>query len=343
MCPIQKKITVYYNQFYMNNLLYPSLRIGLRVYFYCRLLNTQPDVFILSTEKRIHFCKVCNKIIEGKEDKFRRHKITHETKTLFCPICGDGYSRAWMLKYHIDRKHKPAKCQECDKSFSSKNALVAHVRFVHRKDERKKHSCTLCGKLLESQSTLREHKLIVHEGFMYKCQQCPKQYSRRIAFKEHQRTHASDYVGFKCEQCEKTFTSIHLLRKHMSVHDDSCKYMCEICGKGVTSASSLRAHKDRHTGNRRFTCPTCGKASRTHGALRVHIRTHTNEKPYSCSVCGKNFTQRCSLTVHTRSVHTKEKPYKCHLCEKCFVTKTLLKSHISKVHGTTLVEKLVTK
>ena len=105
------------------------------------------------------------------------------------------------------------------------------------------------------QSILKTHKLSVHEGIAYDCDQCQYQASYNSSLKTHKLiTPAS--VKYKCDQCQyKDFQQGNLkIHKHPS--HESVLYSCSECDYQTSLQQRLKKHT-QNTQQRNFTqkCP----------------------------------------------------------------------------------------
>ena len=80
------------------------------------------------------------------------------------------------LKQHMKFKHFESsyQCEECIKSFETKEKLQAHKEKFHR--ENPKISCQLCAELFRTKSDMRKHKSLIHKSSECHCNQCEKSF-----------------------------------------------------------------------------------------------------------------------------------------------------------------------
>ena len=81
-------------------------------------------------------CKFCPKKFDYA-NSLRRHIVTiHEGKTYPCPLCGRQLCSTSALSKHVRTIHENKKekfdCENCDKSFSTKNNLKRHIFSNHK-------------------------------------------------------------------------------------------------------------------------------------------------------------------------------------------------------------------
>ena len=81
-------------------------------------------------------------------------------------------------------------------------------------DTANKHECVQCHKTFYNSSTLRRHKLSVHEGVKYACDQCDHQATTQSHLTVHiQSMHEG--IKYACDQCDQLFTQKNHLRTHI--------------------------------------------------------------------------------------------------------------------------------
>uniref|UniRef100_A0A8C5CT01 C2H2-type domain-containing protein n=1 Tax=Gadus morhua TaxID=8049 RepID=A0A8C5CT01_GADMO len=264
--------------------------------------------------------------------------------------------------------HGLFKCDECVKSYRYKLSLDGHKRTHNQL------YCEVCRRVLRDAKTLARHK-VSHTPFQctlcekdfgffkqlsrhyenthklskpYKCNHCPKAFSKLRFFIRHEWKHTGQ-LPFQCSQCAMKFKQDADLVGHLRVHTNEKPYLCADCGKTFSRNSNLRRHvKFRHSESREmrhFTCTQCSKTFKEKGSLQKHEQLkHQNHKNvrHPCNYCGKMFSQSgmCSMTfkqdaelaIHLR-VHTHEKPFLCKDCGKRYACNSNLTRHSRMVHN----------
>ncbi|XP_062341529.1 zinc finger protein 300-like isoform X2 [Osmerus eperlanus] len=154
----------------------------------------------------------------------------------------------------LPREHMPQRrhagktkqqCQECNKTFSGKGALVFHMR---------KHT----------------------EDKSYHCKQCNKPFAKKGNLVKHMKTHSGERP-FQCQECSKLFVRRDTLREHMRTHTSEKPYKCQHCNKSFCLPYGLVIHMRGHTGKKPFQCQQCNKRFSRKGNLAIHMRTHRRE------------------------------------------------------------------
>lgn len=165
-------------------------------------------------------------------------------------------------------------CEQCNKNYTSKLELVAHIRNNCLDPVPIERHCPFCGKQFRSMATLENHK----------------------------RVHTRE-KPFLCDVCTKPFRTKGNLLEHKRVHNSSLWLMKSNTKLQTTAeATAVAQFSDREV-DQRFKCSYCPKPFRTYTALLNHERVHTREKPFECSECGKCFRTKSNMTEHMKGCH----------------------------------------
>ena len=116
-------------------------------------------------------CSLCHQSFASMK-ALKHHQKTHTGDTGWsCEVCGKVLSTKLMLELHTTSCGKSTKqhnCKECGKGYTTKQALVAHLKAKHRPPPTQEElTCPTCGKLFKVHKTMREH-LAIHKG-LYPC------------------------------------------------------------------------------------------------------------------------------------------------------------------------------
>ncbi|XP_068627343.1 oocyte zinc finger protein XlCOF6-like isoform X2 [Battus philenor] len=102
-----------------------------------------------------------------------------------CEVCGKMFQSLALLHDH-SWSHtgvKQFQCSQCHKTFARRYRLIAHRR-LHAAD-RRRHPCSVCGKLFSTLSNLQRHKA-THSGLRpFKCEMCGKCFKHASLLKDH--------------------------------------------------------------------------------------------------------------------------------------------------------------
>ncbi|XP_050067247.1 myoneurin [Anopheles maculipalpis] len=203
----------------------------------------------------------------------KESKKAPQKEKIVCSVCGTKVNNIKShMVIHSARTHQ---CDQCSKSFTSRNKLQSHVNGVH----------------------LRKRD--------FKCDICDKAFLEKNNLKGHMRIHSGERK-FACNLCSKTFLFAGTLRCHMLTHTQEKRHECEVCGKLFLLRTTLNKHLRVHSGEKPHSCSVCDKRFRTMTHMVVHMRTHTGEKPLSCRICGMSFAHHKGRSVHMKTKHPQE-------------------------------------
>jgi len=257
-----------------------------------------------------------------------------------CDVCNKTFTARRHLLAHIQRWHKehPLKCANCPRTFIRQSELTLHEK-IHTGE--KPHQCATCGKSFRQKTHLQCHERSHTGEKPYKCPHCSQAFADSGHRKNHIISHHNNERPYQCDICGKTFKHLTLVKNHtLTVHGDKnskaykmCKpvaskdFVCEFCSKPFRESAQLAVHRRIHTGERPFKCTDCDKAFTQSAHLERHLRTHTGERPYSCEICNRRFANKGNCDAH-KIVHSAEKHFECKICNKAFGTQRTLKKHM---------------
>ncbi|KAF7656154.1 hypothetical protein LDENG_00045290, partial [Lucifuga dentata] len=352
-------------------------------------------------QKRGNRCCICS---EKVETSMTHHmKIHFPNDDYVCPRCDARFKALSSLRLHLKRTcyesnqqqvdpEKPEeaqnlyKCDECEKAFRYKLSLEAHKRthdqlycevcrkvlrdaamLARHKASHTPFQCTLCDKSFRLFKPLRRHYENIHKvSRPFKCNHCPKSFSKLNFFIVHEWKHTG-YLPFQCQHCSMRFKIDAELLSHQRVHTREKPYLCSECGKAFSQRPNLLRHLNvihsESRNDRKYSCSECEKAYKEKGALKKHQRRqhfkellrhpcqycgkmlsesamarhkliHTGEKPYKCTAsgCDKSFRTTTEVKKHFMAHHSAERPFKCDACGKGFILRCLLNAHL-KTHS----------
>ncbi|XP_037816722.1 zinc finger protein 708-like [Lucilia sericata] len=295
--------------------------------------NTCHEVFTKKKDYSIHIkqhgeeryqCIQCCKFFPTRF-RLKRHEETHnDIATYNCPHCKRSYRALYNLNRHIRSAHleeKGLNCNICSVSFSRADVLKRHMQ-LH--SEEKNYSCLLCSRSFKTRDYLYAHDKAHHSGNSYvlkknkrtkaesanqnQCGQCGKLFKSSFAYKNHLLIHTNE-KPYECETCNKKFRTIAALTTHQRIHDDYRPYQCDLCLKSFKQTAHLKEHKLLHSDSApQHVCTICQAPFNKKSNLKAHMRIHSKEKPFKCADCSAEFTymsllQRHASKVHNRSAH----------------------------------------
>lgn len=227
-----------------------------------------------------------------------------------------------------DRKLEPGEirvhaCDQCERTFPLRQALILHVQHAHRD---RNYKCTECDRQFFTKYDLNKHVITHSEEKPYSCTICQKQFSRLNLLHRHEKVHR-DETRYACQRCDREFFSTEELEKHEeAMHKKEKPFQCNICNKCFQYKQGLERHEMLHSDDKTFVCDYCKEAFHTSTKLARHLTTHAGHRPYLCKLCPRTFLLSHHLTRHMRT-HSVEKRHVCEDCGKAFKRKESLEVH----------------
>ncbi|XP_031629669.1 zinc finger protein 502-like [Contarinia nasturtii] len=233
------------------------------------------DYQFLDEEKQLDFkegevysCGECSQSFQTINE-LKVHVISHASK-YECPIeeCGCQYDQLSRLSIHVLNKHintKNLQCLHCSKAFKTYDDLQSHQRLYCKE---KKFKCNECDKKFFSRKALITHLRTLKEK-KFKCKLCGKTFKQMGELTIHTRSHTNERP-FKCTICNKSYKTSSMRAAHMDSHISGKTFECTQCDKKLQSRTSYRNHMKRHTEEKKHECLNCGKKFFTRYHLRLH-------------------------------------------------------------------------
>lgn len=145
------------------------------------------------------------------------------------------------LKNHYIGYHAGGfKCQICNSNLRSILGLASHITKNHSE---------LHAKRKRSQSSTGRHRKEWYCSTGFKCDKCPKSFTRKTRLEEHIK---ADHEGhrFECRECSKTFKRIDGLSRHIRAEHHGRKYICPVCNGEFVQTNELWPHiRTEHPGD----------------------------------------------------------------------------------------------
>ena len=183
-------------------------------------------------------CTECGKSFTPAS--LRKHKKRHQEPTIKCDDCPKRFHyqsehRRHALKHSVIPRNV---CEDCGLSFSTAFNLKRHQNMVHEKQ--KNYRCDTCDRSFSTKQVLFAH-LMDHEGKKaYKCDVCNKEYMYRHNLTKH-KCRPKLLLSHTCIVCKKTFKNKQYFKQHSLLHAEP-KHQCHICGQLFRWRTSVRKH-----------------------------------------------------------------------------------------------------
>eukprot|EP00095_Tigriopus_kingsejongensis_P000654 maker-scaffold1335_size46909-snap-gene-0.14 protein:Tk00654 transcript:maker-scaffold1335_size46909-snap-gene-0.14-mRNA-1 annotation:"zinc finger protein 37-like" len=225
-------------------------------------------------------CEICGKQI--RENVFMNNMICHKKNHMiqqFKCDCDIKFTSISHKKKHYEDCHTERKPKAAYLEFLSDDKPKAKIT------PQQPHICDVCGKVLTSNLTLKQHIRRAHQNIT--CQSCKRDFGTAMAFKKHWK---DDHPGqefeapgnwFHCSGCEAVFSekidlSKHWIQSHGS--DDMRPFKCGLCHKSFGEKPKLKYH-----------------------VMNMHIKS----RPYKCRKegCSSTFNYCGNLYAHEKKLH----------------------------------------
>ncbi|XP_069066872.1 zinc finger protein 721-like [Pleurodeles waltl] len=260
---------------------------------------------VMHTGVKPYQCSECHKRFSWSS-ALSTHRKTHVAeKSFICMECGKAFKTSNVFENHKKRMHsreKTYQCDQCDKRFFWRSALLIHLK-IHAAGEVLK--CSKPESTISIKSDLAPHE-VLHTGEKpFLCVECGKRYWLKHTLKVHMKTHTGE-VQCMFPECAKVFRHRLDMERHQKTHSITGLFTCTVCDKNFTGKRNYLMHEKIHSMDRPFSCYKCKKSYKQKCQLMAHQRTHTDESLFSCEACGKSFSHKKSLLLH-RISHNRDK------------------------------------
>ncbi|RUS77117.1 hypothetical protein EGW08_015133, partial [Elysia chlorotica] len=285
-------------------------------------------------------CNLCSR--EFKEvTRLRQHLQRHRNKTHSCQLCGQSGMNIGQLRHHKKLHKQQVSCSVCGRVMNSEASLKEHMN-VHTGD--KPIDCDVCHMKLPSQSALANHKIRMHNknNGGNQCYICGKRFRTPFARNSHHYTEHTEEERkqhnvvvkmFTCDICGRTLR-LEYKNSHLKQHKSLSERLtvCELCGKGFLRLKQLKMHIIKHHGEEGSSVLTQDEKAILERSLQMEKEI---ELKHACDICGRKFRFSSTLGYHKKT-HTgnwEEKPYKCGICGKGYVSEHTLQLHEGRKCG----------
>ena len=232
---------------------------------------------------------------------------------LSCPICLEPQSNKQNkpVLSHLELKHNSVKrmCKPCGKHFSTTDKLLTHQKKVHPVGGRKHKTCSVCGKIVLSES-YSTHIATHKTERTVPCPNCGNLYFSRNNMLAHvNNVHADPKTLLKCTDCDYTAKCKKYLAEHQKKYhkDIDSQLQCDQCEKRFKTHLYLNEHLKTHTGIKDLPCNYCGKMFRRKSHRYRHELQHKGIFVATCLICDKNFRQKSNYKLHLKVHHPDNK------------------------------------
>lgn len=195
---------------------------------------------------RPFMCDICG-LCSASKVALREHKYTHTgEKPYKCTLCDKSYRQPNSLTVHMNSIHLQVSshvCNICGRGFHRSTVLKYHMRF-HTGE--KPHKCNVCGNAYRTPAMLHGHSIKHRDTKAYPCMTCGKSFKTGTDRKNHMRIHL-DERPIKCPICGKGFNQLYNMKTHMRVHSGERPYVCNVCGMTFPHQGSWKKHSDGHS------------------------------------------------------------------------------------------------
>jgi transcription elongation factor Elf1 len=150
-----------------------------------------PEVCTVKMESR----EVCGlNDTENASNKFKVAAVN--SKRFKCTNCEKDYSTKGGLTAHVNVIHhrKEIICQSCQQNFRWRSEFLLHEKNVHSDCSVSKFKCISCDKGYAQKRYLSRHITIEHNGIKVPCPNCSKEYKFYASWLKH---------VLKCSQNQK--------------------------------------------------------------------------------------------------------------------------------------------
>lgn len=228
------------------------------------------------------------------------------------------------------------------------------------KEETVIHTCLLCDKVFNTNTTLRKHVIKCHNKVKsHKCVICKKVFYTAIDLNHHLSFHGIGEKRFECHLCNKRFCTGSGMFKHLRNHSSAQSYTCKHCGLKEKDLSIFRRHIIQHN-MQKYSSKIGVESGAPNGqnsnedqeendrtdevlsngdpSAESEMKNETNSRKkksvckFECKECGEKFLT--SLTLKRHATKCKAiKTMSCDICNAKFKQIYLLEKHQRLKHN----------
>ena len=247
--------------------------------------------------------------IRADSKRLRNDQLELSQKRPFlCDQCGDTFSRAKVLKFHLDVKGHKSKetaiCFQCGEFLDSQVALRRHL-WQHQ--DLRPYKCGQC----EYTSTTKEHVYIQH------------------SIHKHGKVGSEDDIEY-LQDVMKQIDSYELennLRLGPPLTPIGTKNRKNSKGRKTKTSILIRPQHSCSESN-------CTMRYHSYKELKKHYQETGHTAKYVCFLCGEVAARDAYLRNHIISKHLELKPYKCIHCDfTSAIPAKIYNGHYKRMHG----------
>lgn len=275
-------------------------------------------------------------------------KVKEFQEPFNCGICKKAFVDSKTMSEHcLNHLPKPSvsKCPVCKHNFTSRTALIRHMR-LHTGE--KPFPCKTCGMHFHRKEPLRFHQLKC-KGLQEK-PLCPSTTAHTHEKCEVKAASKAEKVPkkFTCSYCPHIFNMSGNLKMHEKAHLANNLIPCLKCGKyykrnkiyghrkscDVKESTSGETFSREISGNTHSKCKYTSlvvrnRTSRISKEMRTNIKDSLKER---CPHCSKRFQYRSYLIRHLHS-HLGKKKFACKHCGQKFGNQSSCQQHEALCDG----------
>ncbi|EAT38377.1 AAEL009720-PA, partial [Aedes aegypti] len=304
-------------------------------------------------------CKDCGTAFSRTKslETHRKNRDHPIGSIMSCPFCPKTFKSRQTIRMHIlnHQGKLPFKCEDCDARFDRKFYLQKHRERYHQGDSGQPNfGCLQCGMQFRSADKLRAHTSTHH----LKKEVKPTTVAGKGPNPRPIRQGLNVRRPFKCQYCPKSFSRKYIMMEHTFIHTGSLRYPCDICMAMFNRPHYLKAHKLKyHSENSTFKAIKCRFCTRTfvrQQDIKMHERVFetsqngsldesggkgagedgsaagggTTKLPYTIDEDPNGEAETESQRIDTPRLNMSITLHRCPKCHKVFKTLRSLKHHM---------------
>lgn len=238
--------------------------------------------------------------IEKRRDTIRKKK---RRKRFPCDDCSKSFPDRRSLLTHSASHKRGFDCRVCGRFLTTKTRLTTHLFKFHGIGEPKHKSvcCDQCDKTFQTKQGLAYHQNVVHQiGTKYECPHCQKIFFYHVLYRSHL-LYAHGKKKIVCETCGEMFFTVSKLNTHINaVHRNAKTWQCIECDTKFTTGTAFRHHNLVKHRDSKYSCEHCDSQFRKKSSLIYHQREHNI---FGCGLCKQTFSNEASHASHMAEVH----------------------------------------